>query len=190
MYGFSQQGIRGGTIHFPRGAVTEISGSAGGGKTELVLRELARQGSVARMDSVRSDSGGRIAWIEDSFTAYPCAFEQAGVDLDRVLFVEAGMQTLWCAHQALRSGIFETVVVSLHVIEIGEVDLRRLQLSSEKAQAGVILLPEQPAARGAWAIALQLRVEGRRVEFLKDRRASVGRRERRESWATAKVSNG
>src|SRR5689334_18183764 len=61
----------------PKGAVVEVSGSAGGGKTEVVLRFLSENPET------------RVAWIEDELTIYPCAFPQNRVGLERVLFVES-----------------------------------------------------------------------------------------------------
>ena len=126
----------------PRGALCEVSGSHGGGKSELVLRFLAENPKV------------RAAWIEEEFTIYPCAFFRFGVDLSRVLFSEAGAETLWAAHQILRSQLFGAVILTAPAAS--ELDLRRLQLAAEKAQASVILLAEEPMQEGSWPIQLQL----------------------------------
>src|SRR4051812_38374506 len=48
----------------PIGALTEISGPEGGGKTEVLLGFLAENPKA------------RVAWIEERFTVYPCAFPQ------------------------------------------------------------------------------------------------------------------
>lgn len=164
----------GADLGIPRGAVTEVSGPSGGGKTETVLSFLAENASI------------RVAWIEDELTAYPCAFPQAGVALERVLFVdlarpnrfsadlarpnrfskEAGLDALWTTHQILRSQLFGIVV--LNSKQIYERDLRRLQLSSEQAQASLILLSDSPKIRGAWPIAFQLEVNwASRIKILK-----------------------
>jgi hypothetical protein len=130
----------------PRGALTQLHGPCGSGKSELALRFLAENPQA------------RAAWIERELTIYPCAFPLAGVGLERVLFVEAGEQQLWAAHQILRSRLFEVVVLA--GAQFQEMELRRLQLSSEKARASVLLLtdsPDGPPAR-AWPVALQLEV--------------------------------
>ena len=58
-----------------------------------------------------------VAWIEEDFSLYPCALPQHGVEMERVLFVESGGESLWSAHQILRSGLFEVVVLNAWVEE-------------------------------------------------------------------------
>jgi hypothetical protein len=137
----------------PKGALVEISGSAGNGKTEAVLRFLAENPTV------------RVAWVEEEFTVYPCAFPQSRVGLDRVLFVDSTPgETLWTVHQILRSQVFGVIVLQMKAAakgERGEKDemaLRRLQLAAEKAQVTIILLSEEPAKKGTWPISVQLQV--------------------------------
>lgn len=138
-YRFSQ--LEGG---LPKGAVVEVSGSSGGGKTEVVLRFLAENPEA------------RVAWIEDELTIYPCAFPQNRVGLERVLFVESKpSEVLWTVHQILRSQVFGVVVLRVGA-SIDEMALRRLQLAAEKTQTTVILLSEEAARRGTWPIAVQL----------------------------------
>lgn len=130
----------------PKGALIEVSGAAGSGKTEITLRFLAENPRL------------RVAWIESEWTAYPCAFEQHRVSLSRVLFLESGHEALWTAHQTVRSGLFGIVVI--HVGDASnhsEMALRRLQLAAERSGATVVLLTETPARRGTWPIAVQLR---------------------------------
>src|SRR5687768_15423548 len=68
----------------PRGALIEMSGPAGCGKTEALLSLLSQ------------NSAERVAWVEADFTIYPCRFPQSKGGLDRVLFVEAERgQVLW-----------------------------------------------------------------------------------------------
>lgn len=141
----------------PRGAITEISGPPGCGKSEAILRFLAENPKL------------RAAWIEEQLTAYPCAFPQQGVGLDRVLFAEPGEQTLWATHQILRSGIFAVVILASSPLKMArrhpdqdvataEMNLRRLQLAAEQANASLILLVEEPISCRNWAISLRLQV--------------------------------
>ena len=116
--------------------------AAGSGKTELLLAFLAEHPEL------------RAAWIEDHFTIYPCALPQQGVQLDRILFVTGLSDSLWAAHQALRSQLFGVVILS--ALLKGKTDLRRLQLSAEQANASVVLLTETPTVQGAWPISLQI----------------------------------
>lgn len=156
---FAFEGLEGG---LPKGALVEVSGSAGSGKTETVLRFLAQNPEV------------RVAWVEDEFTVYPCAFPQNRVGLERVLFVDSPSSELfWTIHQMLRSGVFGVIVLRM-ASGLGErsadgasVVLRRLQLAAEKSGVTVILLTERPARRGTWPISVQLQasrsVEGRSI---------------------------
>lgn len=128
----------------PRGALMELCGP---GKTEVTVQFLAENPSL------------RVAWVEENLSVNPCAFMQRGVDLNRIFFVDAGVEAEWSALQVLRSQLFEVVV--LHITTTTAQDsqervLRRFQLAAEKAGVGVILLAEKP--RQAWPISLQLLV--------------------------------
>ncbi|MEO5969500.1 MAG: hypothetical protein ABIQ95_06200 [Bdellovibrionia bacterium] len=128
----------------PRGALTEISGRAGGGKTEAVLRLLAENPEV------------KVAWIEENFTLYPCRMAQQKVALDRVLFIETSAEYLWVTQQVLRSQIFSVVVLTAPVPN--EIILRRLQIAAERAKSTLIFLTEYPTLQGTWPITVQLQV--------------------------------
>jgi hypothetical protein len=146
-----------------RGALTEVSGPAGGGKTEVVLRFLAENPKL------------RAAWIEEALSVYPCAFPLHGVNLNRVLFVrDPGTHAVWAAQQILRSGIFPVVVLAVKAL--AELDLRRLQLAAEQSNASVLLLSEEPA-RGAWAIGHQLEIRRQETSV------QVGLLKGRELWS-------
>lgn len=139
----------------PRGALTEISGTLGSGKSEFLLKFLAENPGVP------------IAWIEEELTVFPTAFPQRGVGMERVLFVQAGDELAWASRQILRSGLFGIAVISAeHVEENLEVTLRRLQLDAEKSRTSVVLLTEQSGKKGKWTFALQLEVTRRDpIEF-------------------------
>lgn len=134
----------------PRGALTEISGHLGSGKSEAVLTLLRENPDV------------RAAWIESDFNLYPCAFPQRGVQLSRVLFnVTAEEESdLWSVCQIVQSQLFPIVIFSLPA-ETSEIALRRLQIFAEKSKAAVILLTEQPLKTGGWT--LSLRCEASRI---------------------------
>jgi len=154
----------------PFGAIMQVAGALGTGKTEVVLKLLSKY------------PGLRIAWIEEMHDgrdrAYPCAFPQNGVELDRVLFVEApksrdSKSAIWAAHQILRSQLFKIVCLGLHRFD--EIVLRRLQLAAEKTHAAVILLSQVLVKQGSWPIAVQLEVErdlqeGVLVKLIKSRK--------------------
>ncbi|OFZ19682.1 MAG: hypothetical protein A2X94_16630 [Bdellovibrionales bacterium GWB1_55_8] len=139
---------------FPKGALVEVSGVSGAGKTEVILRLLAENAAP------QSGIAPRIAWIEEASTIYPCAFPQFGIALDRVLFVdcENAKDALWAAHQVIRSQVFGAVILARSgSFRISETDLRRLQLVAEKNQTAVFLISERPM-REAWPVSLQLEV--------------------------------
>lgn len=147
----------------PRGAITEISGPFGSGKTEAVVHFIAKH----------QETLGRVAWIEDRFTAYPTGFLQHGVQLSRMLFIEGGTESLWAAHQVLRSQLFGAVVLfvrdSILSVHQPRVELRKLQLSAEQSNACMFLLTHQPRPQGAsWPLAMQLQANPntRRIEGL------------------------
>jgi hypothetical protein len=122
----------------PRGAVTNIYGI---GKTEITLGFLAENQSA------------KIAWIEDRFSIFPCGVLQRKVDLDRILFSEAGREYIWTALQVLRSQIFQIVVVLGHPKD--QSIIRRLQLTAEKSNVALILLSDSPIK--AWGVSLAIR---------------------------------
>ncbi|HAR43952.1 MAG TPA: hypothetical protein DCS07_15170 [Bdellovibrionales bacterium] len=137
----------------PVGAVTELAGPLGSGKTEWLLRYLAGKPKL------------RVAWLEpgsgSGYSSFPTAFPEYGVSLERVLFVDCGRQLLWAAHQILKSQTYEVIVLRGDIGNqslLDEMDFRRLQLLAEKSQLSVILLNEKPTQKGAWPIATQLEV--------------------------------
>ncbi|MBC7692928.1 MAG: hypothetical protein H7222_14290 [Methylotenera sp.] len=142
-----------GTLGIPRGAITEISGRHGTGKTQLVLNFLTENPTT------------RAAWIEEDLTIYPRAIWQKKIDLNRILFVEARENFAWALQQVLKSGIFEILILSGR---LNELQLRRLQLDAKKSRTSCILLRESPTLQGRWPIALQLGFKTRRqLEILK-----------------------
>lgn len=146
----------------PRGALVEISGAPGCGKTEVLLQFLAENPKL------------RIAWIESDFTIYPCAFPEHRVGLERILFVEpADDDSFWIAQQIMRSRVFEIIVIAEGRERTSENTLRRLQLLAQKAQVTVILLNSSSLIQRSWPIAVQLQVRrtgvggSPRIEILK-----------------------
>lgn len=131
----------------PRGAIIELSGLPGAGKTELVLKFLA------------VNPQARVAWMEQEFTAYPCAFPQQGVRLDRVLFVQVtAADPLWTVHQVIKSQVFGMVVLTLSREHLRDpVALRRLQIAAERSACSIILLTDQLSS-AAYAVSVQIQV--------------------------------
>jgi len=144
-----------------RSSMTELSGPAGCGKTEVVLQLLAENPQT------------RVAWIESELSSYPRALPLHGVALHRVLFCQAGGDLVWSAQQVLRSGIFDFVIV-IPPTALAPTELRRLQLATEQARSSTLLLSEKPTAAGAWTLKQQFQVvrgwNAARIYPLKSRR--------------------
>jgi len=127
----------------PQGALIQIGGALGGGKTELLLNFLAENSQI------------QVGWIESLFTVYPAAFCSHKIDLRRILFLETDSFE-WAAQQLLESKLFPLVILSAVIENV--IVLRRLQIAAEKAQASVVLLTEQCSTKNAWPISVQLYV--------------------------------
>jgi len=148
---------------FPVGALSQLCGASGSGKTEVVLRFLAENPAM------------RVAWVEESFSVYPGAFPSYQVSLDRIFFVDVSSESrsvgktrggssehpaLWAVQQVLQAQIFGVVIVSAAVPDRdASVILRRMQLLAEKSRTTVIFLSETPIRSASWAIRYQAGVE-------------------------------
>lgn len=155
---------------FPRGALTEIQGAPGSGKTALCLSTMAR--------AMRAD--GLAAFVDGRGELYPPAAAAMGVDLARLLLVRppAGatgqcvLTALWSAEVLLASGAFEVVALDLPLLralrpEAGrpsvppEVMVRRLLAAAEKG-GGVGLwlsMPSSGQSSGELRIPAAVRLE-------------------------------
>jgi hypothetical protein len=122
----------------PRGALVEITGH---GKTEAVALLLAEHSKL------------RAAWVEQSFSLFPPAFQQRKVNLQNLLFVEGGEECAWAAGALLRSRIFPLLIYSAPYGD--ERELRRFQLLAEKSATTMLLLGESPQPN-AWPIQASL----------------------------------
>jgi RecA/RadA recombinase len=143
---------------FPRGAIAQVFGTHGSGKTETVLRFLSGNASTQM-----------TVWMEQEFTAYPAAFPQYGVSLESVFFIDFSevrdfSQVLRVVQQAVGSRAFAVCVLNLswdrHLrAEEQGTALRRIQLAAEKSETAVVLISERAApSGGSWPIAMQVRV--------------------------------
>lgn len=125
----------------PRGVISEITGSA---RTEWVLRFLKENPTLITF------------WLEESFTILPTAIHQRGIDLQRILMAEAGPLLFQTLRKALKSKLFNCVV--LPGVTAGAADetkiLKALQLFARESNAVVLFLSKRP--KSAWAIPFQL----------------------------------
>lgn len=138
----------------PQGALVEVSGAEGSGKTEVILRFLAENPTL------------QAAWIESDFTINPCAFLESHVALERVLFIDASpgaqigqtqnQDPHWIAQQILSSQVFNVLILS--GVRSDERTLRRLQLAAQRSQTTVIFLNRITTQQNAWPFQVQLEV--------------------------------
>ena len=132
----------------PRGALTELSGPWGGGKTETVMQFLTQNPLQ------------KTVWIEKTLTVFPTAFADHGVRLEQILWIETQGANLpgsdWVIQQILKTKLFPVVIWLEPPMD--EATLRRTQLAAQKAAAAVILLREFPVTSRAWPLALRLYV--------------------------------
>ena len=138
----------------PQSGITSVVGP---GKTEFALKVISEN-----LDF-------NVAWLEENFSIYPYAFLQKKVDLNRVLFVEAGRDFNWVTMQILKAQVFRIVVAYGEEIDVRH--LRRIQLACEKSHSAVIWLSNSD--QSLWPVSLQLRThkssKGLEVEILKQR---------------------
>jgi recombination protein RecA len=95
-----------GLAALPRGAITEILGSASNGRTALATMMLATATKGAEIS----------AWVDCADTFDPASAEAAGADLGKLLWVQCGHRTevaLKAADMIVHSGGFGLVVVDL-----------------------------------------------------------------------------
>ncbi len=141
----------------PKGTIVEVTGPA---RVEWVLHFL----------SENRDLG--VAWVEEKFESLPTAFEQRGVNLEKLFFVEAGENTLRAVRTSLRGKAFPCIVAP-NLFQKDEKKLKALRLLAEKANSVLILLSKKPHA--SWTIAFQLEALRRekdgsfRLRVLKDK---------------------
>jgi protein ImuA len=133
---------------WPLGALTEVLEERQGiGALSLFLPALAH---LSR--------GGRwIAWFSPPYVPYAPALAMAGVELGRVLLVQAGTRDegLWAFEQALRSGACGACLGWIGAADFRV--LRRLQLAAEAGRGlGVLFRPAVFAVQHSPA-ALRLR---------------------------------
>jgi protein ImuA len=149
---------------FPRGAIAELTGTAGSGKTGIAVAVVARAMGERAL----------AAWIDGRSELYAPAVQVGGVDLERLLIVRPGgttalppsgaaltaigqasvRQALWAAEAVLGSGAFAAVVIDVPVTAGArattdwgagasvEAMLRRLVAAAEKGGATCLWLSE------------------------------------------------
>lgn len=149
---------------WPVGAMTEVLYECRGcGEVSLLLPAIAKLSAAGRY----------IAWIGAPYPPYAPALVAAGVDVRRVLCVDADKtdSVVWAAEQVLRAGVCGLVLVWLEAAPMR--CLRRLQLAAPAGEAPTILLRPAAVAGVPSPAGLRLCVtpqeDGLRIRILKCR---------------------
>ena len=124
----------------PRGVICEATGTA---RTEWMISILAENPKLA------------VFWVEDRLSILPTALHQRGIDLTRVLMAEAGDKLFQTLRKALRSRLFDCIVLP-GVIEQVKM-LKALQLFARDSNAAVFFLSKKE--KNAWTIPFQIHVD-------------------------------
>lgn len=115
---------------WPLGGLTEILGAADGvGELEVLMPALATLTRAGRL----------VAWIAPPHIPYAPALEASGLELSRMLWLrpQGAVDALWAAEQVLAAAGGGAVL--LWADEVGDRQLRRLQLAAERGGAlGVV----------------------------------------------------
>jgi len=151
---------------WPPGVLSEILEWRPGGAYGLVQPALARLSAEARW----------VLLIAPPLVPYAPALAAAGLDLSRLVVVDAGAEAAWAAEQGLRSGACSAVLVWGGRWETSA--LRRLQLGAETGGSVVLLFRGAAAVREHSPAALRLGVRpavaGVEVTLLKQRGGRAG----------------
>jgi hypothetical protein len=126
---------------WPRQGLIEIlSDQRGIGELRLLLPALAalcHETGVSALLPHGRGSGGWIAWVSPPYRPYAPALAEWGIDIARMLVVQAAAATAWAMDQALRAEACSAV--------LGWADprdpqaLRRLQLAAEASHSLAVL---------------------------------------------------
>jgi len=159
----------------PRGAITEITGMGSSGRTAFSLSILAHA----------SRRGEVVAWLDPADSLDPLGVREAGVCLERFLWVrpegDVLKQTLKAADLVLDAGGFAALVIDLAGVRPRARVLRpawwvRLSRRAEAARTAVVTLAPRPVAGSAVNLRLACRRRGQAltVEVVRRRGAAPG----------------
>lgn len=127
-------------IQLHRRAINQITGF---GKTEFTVSLLA---SYPQWKSI---------WIEEKFSIHPSAFLQRNVTLEKIFFISSEKDWVWSTIQALKSQLFQILVISMSSF-CDEKILRRFQLLAKKSDTIILLLSEK--IQNSWPISLHIQM--------------------------------
>jgi hypothetical protein len=140
----------------PRGTLTEICGSESSGRTSLMFALLGRA----------TGRGECCAWIDATGAFDPASAAEAGVELDRVLWVNCGgnaEHALKSADLLIQAGGFGLVVMDL--ADTADAVARRIPLASwfrlrhaaERTGAALVAMEKQIHARSCSTLQIEMR---------------------------------
>jgi recombination protein RecA len=141
----------------PRGTLTEICGTESTGRTALVFALLSQA----------TQRGECCAWIDTAGAFDPVSAVEAGVDLDRVLWVNCGgnaQHALKATDLLIQAGGFGLVV--LDMADTTEAVARRIPLASwfrlrhaaERTGAALVAVERQINARSCSTLQIEMRL--------------------------------
>src|SRR5580700_5866310 len=142
----------------PRGTLTEICGKESTGRTALVFALLGQA----------TQRGECCAWIDTSGAFDPVSAVEAGVDLDRVLWVNCGgnaQHALKSTDLLIQAGGFGLVV--LDMADTADAMARRIPLASwfrlrhaaERTGAALVAVERQMNARSCSTLQIEMRIK-------------------------------
>lgn len=142
----------------PRGTVTEICGTESTGRTALVFALIGQA----------TQRGECCAWIDTSGAFDPASAAEAGVDLDRVLWVNCGgdaQHAMKSTDLLIQGGGFGIVV--LDMADTDAAIARRIPLASwfrlrsaaERSGAALVAIERQINARSCSALQIEMRMK-------------------------------
>ncbi len=142
----------------PRGTLTEICGTESTGRTALVFALLGQA----------TQRGECCAWIDTGGAFDPVSAVEAGVDLDRVLWVNCGgnaQHALKSTDLLIQAGGFGVVV--LDMADTADAIARRVSLASwfrlrhaaERTGAALVAVERQINARSCSTLQIEMRLK-------------------------------
>jgi hypothetical protein len=142
----------------PRGSISEVTGRSSSGRTGLVLAALSRA----------TQKGDIAAYVDATDCLDPSSAEEAGVALERLLWIRCGEQgdEAWqAANLVVAAGAFGVVAVDLGGLsqrQMGRWQRRpwmRLKHALESTSTALVVLAERHLAGSAADMVLELRRE-------------------------------
>jgi cell division inhibitor SulA len=156
-----QQGIA--TTHAELDSALPEHGWPLGALTELLVKHTGTGELSLLAPALRAicEQGRSIALLAPPYLPQACAWQQAGIPLERLLIVEAeGRDLLWSAEQVLRSGECGAVVLWGHAVgkALNHRALQRLHLAASTGKALCFLYRSLNAQAEASPAPLRLRL--------------------------------